>query len=680
MGILLLISDLKNTPPAYILPKVIHILYQRIKSLINRINDLKSGTYSTNKYTSVSGFLSSSDFTKFESDKVLSGFLESKFLKNQFDVFGSGYIDWSVSQIKNLNREFLKENINQSNVKNSLIILEELEKIDPEYRPVNWQLDGKSMYQFSSNIHYTKISKHSLPDGADIKVPWELGRLHHLTTLLPSLLDKNIESSTDLIKKVKCHILDFILSNPPSFGVQWTSAMDVSIRLLNLCIVTDVLRQIDKNMEGSAFFSILLNSINDHIQFAWKLREHKNGLSNNHYLANLVGLMYGCYFLNSSESGEILRRCIRDFWKEADKQFLNDGGNFESSTTYHVFSTEIVALGLALCQRMHIKNLIPFEKQVNIELKDLVLKKIFRASKMIEAIEISDGFIPQVGDNDSARMVYFTFQYEPTINQTELNKSDTNNSTNVISRNLLKYKSSIEIISSCFGNHGFDSIHSLFIKSIMDDHYKIKDHKQITDVKYPYSVEKLQYKTQIKYPEGEGFAKDLTLNLKMYVFDEFGIYVFKGENIYLLVNGTNRHVKQYWPHGHNDKLSFELWIDGNPVIRDPGSYTYTANPQKRNEYRSVHAHAVIIFNNEEQNVFLPGRQGVFRMIPGSRVRLLQLDRYSVTLELEYAGYHQIREFIIRNNFLEVNDFANFAFEVNKYPKTAFSKGYGVLEN
>src|SRR5690606_31591177 len=137
---------------------------------------------------------------------------------------------------------------------------------------------------------------------------------------------------------------------------------------------------------------------------------------------------------------------------------------------------------------------------------------------------------------------------------------------------------------------------------------------------------------------------------------------------------------QYWPHGHNDKLSFELWIGGEPIVRDPGSFTYTANPQKRNEYRSVVSHAVIIFDNQEQNLFLPGRNGVFRMISRSRVKLLQLDNSSITLELKYAGFHQIREFKIKNDVLEVNDFANHSFEVNKHPKTKFSPGYGKLED
>lgn len=678
MGVLLLISDLKNTPSAYIFSKIVSILIRKIKSRINYAKDLKSGTYSAQSNFSVVDFYKVNDIRNFDTDKLLSDFLQEKFFNNRFDVLGTGYIDWTNSV--DLNQAYLKENVNPGNLAKSAFILEELKKIDSNYKPVNWQLEGKSQYQFKSGEHFTKILNRSLPEGTDIKIPWELGRMHHLTTLLPALLDKSMNSSTELLRKVKCHILDFILCNPPSFGVQWTSAMDVSIRLLNLCIMADALRQIDQEIEKSTFYSILLNSINDHIRFAWKFREHKNGLSNNHYLSNLVGLMYGCYFLNSNENEIILRRITKIFWKEVDKQFLYDGGNFESSTNYHVFSTEIAALGLAVCQRMNNKNRMTFEEQAKKDLKSEVLKKIFRASKMIDAIEISDGLIPQIGDNDSARMLYFTFQYLPVKDQSEKNKKDTKNSTESLSRNVLKYKSSMEIISSCFGLYELKSIHSLFIKSIMDTPYVIKDHLKVPEVNSAYSVRNFKHKSKINYPEGKSCQLDLTLNLKMYAFVAFGVYIFKGDNIYLLVNGTNRHVRQYWPHGHNDKLSFELWVGGKPEIRDPGSYTYTANPKKRNEYRSVHSHAVLIFDNQEQNLFVPGRSGVFRLIPRTEVKLLSLDRNSLTLELKYDDYHQIREFRIKSDSLEISDFANHTFEVNKYPKTTFSPGYGKLED
>ncbi|GAH50185.1 unnamed protein product, partial [marine sediment metagenome] len=51
-----------------------------------------------------------------------------------------------------------------------------------EYNPINWHLDFKSGYVWDRNTWYKKIKTGHLP-GVDIKVPWELSRFHHLTTL-----------------------------------------------------------------------------------------------------------------------------------------------------------------------------------------------------------------------------------------------------------------------------------------------------------------------------------------------------------------------------------------------------------------------------------------------------------------------------------------------------------------
>ena len=54
-------------------------------------------------------------------------------------------------------------------------------------------------------------------------------------------------------------------------------------------------------------------------------------------------------------------------------------------------------------------------------------------------------------------------------------------------------------------------------------------------------------------------------------------------------------------HCHNDKLSFELCIDGEDVVVDPGTYMYTSDPENRNKFRSTACHNTIMIDGEEQN-------------------------------------------------------------------------------
>ena len=54
-------------------------------------------------------------------------------------------------------------------------------------------------------------------------------------------------------------------------------------------------------------------------------------------------------------------------------------------------------------------------------------------------------------------------------------------------------------------------------------------------------------------------------------------------------------------HSHNDQLSFELFAGGRPLVADPGTYLYTADPAARNLFRSTAYHATLRIARTEQN-------------------------------------------------------------------------------
>jgi hypothetical protein len=57
-------------------------------------------------------------------------------------------------------------------------------------------------------------------------------------------------------------------------------------------------------------------------------------------------------------------------------------------------------------------------------------------------------------------------------------------------------------------------------------------------------------------------------------------------------------------HKHNDMLSFTASCDGVPVIIDPGTGAYTADPSARNRFRRTSAHATVEIDGAEQNRFV----------------------------------------------------------------------------
>jgi len=86
-----------------------------------------------------------------------------------------------------------------------------------------------------------------------------------------------------------------------------------------------------------------------------------------------------------------------------------------------------------------------------------------------------------------------------------------------------------------------------------------------------------------------------------------GFYVLRSRRAHVIVDCGEVGMQGRGGHGHNDILSFELWLDGTNVVTDCGAYVYTASPEWRNRFRSTAFHNVVQVGDEELNRFLiPG--------------------------------------------------------------------------
>jgi hypothetical protein len=107
--------------------------------------------------------------------------------------------------------------------------------------------------------------------------------------------------------------------------------------------------------------------------------------------------------------------------------------------------------------------------------------------------------------------------------------------------------------------------------------------------------------------------------LGLTVFPETGYAVVRADPIWLAFD-CGPAAPDFLPaHAHADALSFQLWIDGQPVVVDPGTSTYEAGAERDRE-RSTAAHATVGLGGTSQ--FEPW--GAFRSGPLPRVRLLDV--------------------------------------------------------
>ncbi len=119
------------------------------------------------------------------------------------------------------------------------------------------------------------------------------------------------------------------------------------------------------------------------------------------------------------------------------------------------------------------------------------------------------------------------------------------------------------------------------------------------------------------------------------LFEDAGVAVYRQGGDYLLITNGRVGTAGFGNHKHNDQLSFELHVAGQPLVVDPGSYLYTSDPPSRNQFRGTAFHNTLSVDAREQNELNPA--WLFRLqeraCPQHEGCALGDDRF------EYRGRH-----------------------------------------
>ena len=631
------------------------------------------------------------------------------YCEHRFDLLGSGWVKNSYcskaigveGNVYNMNVKFeLSSILLKSHIKKSKVIFD---LIDDDYIPIDWQKDFKSGYRWSSKIWHL-LQRYGHKTGIDIKVPWELSRMQHLTQLaIFSLLDARLKERN--IKEFKNQILDFIATNPPRMGVNW-DAMEAGIRIVNWLITFDIFRQLDnKNILDSSFKQIFSNSIYEHALYISNNLERSEELTSNHYLSNLIGLLFAAAYLPEEErTSAWLVFSINEFIKEMDKQFYDDGGNFESSSSYHRLSGEIMIFATAIINNFTKTELPDFDfvikgrklryyqmrKKFRIELKESYLKKLFKIGQFTYDITKPNGEIVQFGDNDSGRLVKLSpvgkFITNFDAEKRYLNLRGYNNRIKEYEdidgrfwdENVLNHSTLIGMLNGLFNTKNIKSACSFeesLINCIVKERLNIEKPEYVKPEIIKYSgYEKLVYENKNVFRLKNKINTD---RIRFMPYPDSGIYIFKSEDFHMAVCATPLGQNGYGGHAHNDKLSFEMYLDGEIDIKDPGTYLYTTIIDRRNEFRSIHAHNVPVVNDIEQNEWKEGISGVFRLKNNAQTYLQDVGENFIELILIYKGITIVRKFIIKEDHIIVSDKSNKDIKYEEFD--LYSNGYGKLQ-
>jgi len=124
-------------------------------------------------------------------------------------------------------------------------------------------------------------------------------------------------------------------------GVNWTCTMDVALRAVSWAIGLELVRA--SPVLDDRFWSRAYSALYDHGLFIRANLENTYEVTSNHYLSNIVGLLFlGAVFADLPRGAEWSAFARAEIERETEVQVLSDGADYESSIPYHRLVTELL--------------------------------------------------------------------------------------------------------------------------------------------------------------------------------------------------------------------------------------------------------------------------------------------------------------------------------------------------
>jgi hypothetical protein len=449
-------------------------------------------------------------------------------------------------------------------------------------REIDWHLDISSGNRFPS-VYCRDLNTRTFPNRS-AKHVWEINRFQFLTKVAVQFRQtrdkKYLKLFTDIIRS-------WIEHNPYLIGIGWYNNIDVSIRLITYFLSWEIL-EVDELRKTYKEFDEFIDEywiplIHLHCKHSYA-HPSRFSSANNHAIAEYAGLYTAASKWSFKESGKWRSYAKKGLEKEILLQHSENGINREEAAGYIQFATDFFLVSYIVSENL--KDL--FSDRFKEMLKNICYY-IFHFTD-------NNNTPPNYGDEDDGR----AFLLE--------NSPDSNNFNSLIISGALLFrdpvlKSKTKHLDTknliLFGNHAKEVFESI---------------PDITPV----------YKSKFYAREGHFFFKHAD-NMHKSVFLHF--------------NAAPLGYLSIAAHGHADILSFQLNINNQPVLVDPGTYIYHSAPRWRDYFRSVAAHNTIVVDKAD-----PAKMGgpmiwLDHYIPDIIETVFDNDMESVTASHNgYNGY------------------------------------------
>jgi hypothetical protein len=249
-------------------------------------------------------------------------------------------------------------------------------------KPIDWHLDPISSKR-APMVHWSKINHLDPKAVGDHKVVWELSRHQWMLDLGQAY---RFTGNERYAKTFAQGISDWMRSNPPGLGINWSSSLEASMRLISWCWSLFLFR-------GSKWLTPSLQVE----MIAW-IETHASYIErylsryfspNTHLTGEALGLYYVGTLLPGLKDAQHWAQLGREILlQQLPNQVHPDGVYFEQATRYQYYTIEIY---------MHFAMLA---RRNGDELPEDVGNALRKMLDFVLSLRKPNGQIPQIGDTD----------------------------------------------------------------------------------------------------------------------------------------------------------------------------------------------------------------------------------------------------------------------------------------
>ena len=382
----------------------------------------------------------------------------------------------------------------------------------------------------------------------DIKYLWEPNRHLHLVTLAQAY---RLTGERRYVDGLRFQLESWFDQCPYLKGPNWTSSLELAIRLINWSIAWQLIGGIDSLMfsgvAGKKFRERWLATIYQHMHF---IRGYYSRFSsaNNHLIGELAGIFVGSVTWPFwPETAGWQREAQDELTREALLQNTPDGVNREQAISYQQFVVDFLLIaGLS-------------GRASEAEFSPEYWKRIEAMLEFVASVMDVRGNIPMIGDADDGYVVRLS--QDP---------------------DFCPYRSLLATGAVLFAREDFKRKAGRF------------------DDKSRWLLGR----------EGEEMFRRLANTAPTGVrqsFPEGGYYIMgcdfdTDEEIRIVIDAGPLGYLSIAAHGHADALAFTLSLAGSEILIDPGTYAYHAERVWRDYFRGTAAHNTVRVDGQDQSV------------------------------------------------------------------------------